>query len=130
MKTPEGSLKALLSAYAAFLVVVGIVFFAGPTATLGLYGTHSLTSLESVLAQSLGAVMVGLGVVCWIARLRAEQRGPAVLGLIVMSALWTVVCVRAAFLFDGNWFFWGEGAGFAAITLFLLAIRYGGEKAP
>ena len=102
MTIPEIPLKPLLSAYGAILVVAGVLFFALPSAALGLYGTISLTKLESVLAQSLGGAMVGLGVVCWISRTRAQRRGPAVLGLIVMSALWTVVAVRAGLLFDGS----------------------------
>lgn len=128
MKIPEIPLKPLLSACAAFLVVSGLLLFALPAATFSLYGAISLTLLESVLAQSLGAVMVGLGVVCWLSRTRAQRRGPVVLGLIVMSALWTVICVRAGLLFDGIWFFWVEAAGFATITLLLAAIwRSGGQ---
>ena len=129
MKTPEGILKPLLSAYAAFLVFGGVVLFAIPSNIFGLYGVPSLGMLENVLAQSLGAVMVGLGVVCWVVRSRAENRGPVVLGLIVMSALWTVVCVRAGFLFEGVWFLWAEGAGFGAVTLLLLAIWRSGDRA-
>jgi len=130
MKIPEIPLKPLLSAYGAILVVAGVLFFAFPSATLGLYGTISLTKLESVLAQSLGGTMVGLGVVCWIYRTRAQRRGPAVLGLIVMSALWTVVAVRAGLLFDGVWIFWWEAAGLAVITLLLMTIWHSGGQVP
>jgi len=130
MKVPEVPLKPLLSAYGAILVVVGVLYFALPSGTLGLYGTISLTELESVLAQSLGGAMVGMGVVCWISRARAQRRGPAVLGLIVMNALWTVIAVRAGLLFDGVWIFWWEAAGLTVITLLLMAIWYGGREAP
>jgi hypothetical protein len=60
MKIPEVPLKPLLSASGAILVVAGVLFFALPSATLSLYGTISLTKLESILAQSLGGAMVGL----------------------------------------------------------------------
>lgn len=130
MKILEVPLKPLLSAYGAILVVVGVLFFALPSATLSLYGTVSLTKLESVLAQSLGGAMVALGVVCWISRARAQRRGPAVLGLIVMSALWTVVAVRAGLLFDGVWIFWVEAVGLAVITLLLMAIWHSGGPVP
>ncbi len=126
MKIPENKFKALLSIYAAFLIATGLVFFALPTATLDLYGAALLSALESILAQSLGAVMVGLGVVCWSARSQAKQRGPLMLGLIVTSCLWTVVCVRAGVLFPGHWFFWAEGAGFALVALMLMGVWYGG----
>ena len=108
MKIPEVPLKPLLSAYGVILVVAGVLYFALPSATLGLYGTISLTKLESILAQSLGGAMVGLGIMCWTSRSRAHRRGPAVLGLFVMSALWTVVAVRAGLLFGGFWIFWLE----------------------
>jgi hypothetical protein len=130
VKVPEVPLKPLLSAYGAMLVVVGVLYFAFPSATLGLYGTISLTKLEIVLAQSLGGAMVGLGVVCWISRARAQRRGPVVFGLIVMNALWTVVAVRAALLFEGVWVFWWEAAGLAVITLLLMAIWHSGRPAP
>jgi hypothetical protein len=130
MKIPEVPLKALLSAYGAILVVVGVLYFALPSATLGFYGTISLSKLESILAQSLGGAMIGLGVVCWISRARAQRRGPAVLGLIVMSVLWTVVAVRAGLLFDGVWIFWWEAAGLAVISLLLVAIWHSGRQAP
>ena len=124
-------LKHVLSIYAGFLIVAGMFFFALPSAILGLYhGGLSLSLLEGILAQSLGAVMVGLGVVCWVARSRAEKRGPLMLGLIVLSALWTVVCVRAGVLIDidAHWFFWAEGVGFALVTLLLLASWHGGGR--
>ena len=73
--------------------------------------------------------MVGLGVVCWISRTRAQPRGPAVLGLIVMSVLWTVVAVRAGLLF-GVWIFWLETAGLVVISLLLMAVRYSGRQGP
>ena len=130
MKIPEVPLKPLLSAYGAILVVAGVLFFALHSATLGLYGTTSLTELESVLAQSLGGAMVGLGVVCWASRARAQRRGPVVLGLILMNALWTTVAVRAGLLFDGVWIFCWEAAGLALITLLLMAIWHGGKPAP
>ena len=74
--------------------------------------------------------MVGLGIVCWISRTRAQPRGPAVLGLIAMNALWTVVAVRAGLLFDGLWIFWWEAAGLAVVTLLLMAIWFSGKQAP
>ena len=130
MKVPEVPLKPLLSAYGAVLFVAGVLFFAAPSAALNLYDTVSLTELESILAQSLGGAMVALGVMCWIWRARAKRRGPAVLGLIVMSALWTVVAVRAGLLFDGLWIFWCEAAGLAVVTLLLMAIWFNGEQPP
>ena len=129
MGISEGQLKLFLSVYAVFLLVAGVVFFALPSATLALYGAPSLSVLEGILAQSLGAVMVGLGVVCWAARSRTKNRGPLVLGLIVTSSLWTVVCVRAGVLIDGNWFFWAEGAGFGIVTLLLMAVWHAGGQA-
>ncbi len=128
MGISESQLKLILSVYAALLLVAGVVFFAFPSATLALYSALSLSVLESILAQSLGAVMMGLGVVCWAARSRAKKRGPLMLGLIVTSSLWTVVCVRAGFLIDGNWFFWAEGAGFGIVASLLIAIWYGGGR--
>ena len=130
MKLPEIPLKPLLSAYGAVLFVAGVLFFAAPSAALNLYDTVSLTELESILAQSLGGAMVALGVMCWIWRDRAQRRGHAVLGLIVMSALWTVVAVRAGLLFDGLWIFWWEAAGLAVVTLLLMAIWFNGKQAP
>ena len=128
MGISESQLKLLLSVYAALLLVAGVVFFAFPSATLALYSALSLSVLESILAQSLGAVMVGLGVVCWAARSRAKNRGPLMLGLIVTSSLWTVVCVRAGVLIDGNWFFWAEGAAFGIVASLLIAIWHGGGR--
>ena len=128
MEIPEGRLKLFLSVYALFLLVAGVVFFALPSATLTLYGAPALSVLESILAQSLGAVMVGLGVLCLAARSRTKNRGPLVLGLIVTNSLWTVVCVRAGVLIDGNWFFWVEGAGFGIVTGLLIAVWHAGEQ--
>ncbi len=128
MGIPGSQLKLFLSVYAAFLLVAGVVFFTLPSATLALYGTPSLSVLESILAQSLGAVMVGLGVVCWAARSRAKNRGPLMLGLIVTSSLWTVVSVRAGVLIDDNWFFWVEGAGFGIVASLLIAVWHGGGR--
>ncbi len=128
MGISEGQLKLVLSVYAAFLLVGGVVFFALSSATLAFYGVPSLNVLESILAQSLGAVMVGFGVVCWVARFRAKNRGPLMLGLLFTSSLWTVVCVRAGVLTDGNWFFWAEGAGFGIVASLLIAIWYGGGR--
>ena len=105
-----------------------MAIFALPSVTFGLYGVASLNVLESILAQSLGAVMVGLGTICWVTRSRAKNRGPLVLGLIVTSALWTVVCVRAGVLIDGHWFFWAEGIGFALVTLVFVAVWHGGVR--
>jgi hypothetical protein len=127
MKTPESMLKLLLSAYAAFLISSGVALFAIPSVTFALYGAPPLNVLESTLAQSLGAVLVGLGAICWMNRARAEKRGPLVLGLIVTNALWTVVCVRAG-LSIGFWFFWAEGIGFALVTSLFVAVWYGGER--
>ena len=129
MGISEGQLKLVLSVYAAFLLVGGVVFFALSSATLALYGVPSLNVLESILAQSLGAVMVGLGVLCWAARSQAKHRGPLMLGLIVTSLLWTVVCFRAGVLIDGHWFFWAEGTGFGIVTLLLIAVWHGGGSA-
>ena len=128
MGISEGQLKFFLSVYAAVLLVAGVVFFALPSATLARYGAPSLSVLESILAQSLGAVMVGFGVLCWAARSRAKNRGPLMLGLIVTSSLWTVVCVRAGVLIDGNWFFWAESAGFGIVTSLLIAVWHGGGR--
>ena len=128
MGIPESQLKLFLSVFAAFLLVSGGVFFTLPSATLALYGAPSLSVLESILAQSLGAVMVGLGVVCWADRSRAKNRGPLMLGLIVTSSLWTVVSVRAGVLIDGNWFFWVEGAGFGIVASLLIAVWHGGGR--
>ena len=130
MKIPEAPLKALLSAYGAILIVAGVLFFALPSAALGLYGATSLGELESILAQSLGGAMAGLGVVCWTSRTRVQRRGPAVLGLFVVSALWTVVAVRAGLLFGGIWIFWWEAAGLAVISLLLVAIWLSGREVP
>ena len=55
-------------------------------------------------------------------------RAAAVLGLIVMSALWTVVAVRAGLLFDGVRIFWWEAAGLAVVTLVLIAVWYSGGQ--
>jgi hypothetical protein len=52
-----------------------------------------------------------------------------VLGLIVMSVLWTVVAVRAGLLF-GVWIFWLETAGLVVISLLLMAVRYSGRQGP
>ena len=128
MKTPEGTLGLLLSVYAVCLIVAGVAFFALPSVWLGFYGVTSLSDLESILAQSLGGVMVGLGVICWMSRARAKRRGPLVLGMIVTSALWTIVAVRAGVLVDGYWIFWAEGIGLALATLVLVAIWHGGER--
>ena len=128
MGISESQLKVFLSVYAVFLLVAGAVFFALPSVTLALYGAPSLSVLEGILAQSLGAVTVGLGVVCWAARSRAKNRGPLMLGLIVTSSLWTVVCVRAGVLIDGNWFFWAEGAGFGIVTSLSIAVWHGGGR--
>jgi len=128
MVISERQLKLFLSVYGAVLLVSGVVFFAFPSPTLALYGAPSLSVVESILAQSLGAVMVGLGVVCWAARSRAKNRGPLMLGLIATSSLWMVVCVRAGILIDGNWFFWAEGVGLGIVTLLLIAVWHSGGR--
>ena len=130
MKIPEVPLKPVLSACGAILFVVGVLYFAIPNVVLGLYGATSLTELESILAHSLGGAMVALGVVCWISRASAQHRGPVVAGLIVMSALWTVVAVRAGISVEGTWIFWLEAAGLAVITLLLMAIWHRGGQIP
>ena len=128
MGISKRQLKFFLSVYAAVLLVSGVAFYAIPSPTLALYGAPSLSVLESILAQSLGAVMVGLGVVCWAARSRAKNRGPLMLGLIATSSLWTVGCVRAGVLIDGNWFFWAEGVGLGIVTSLLIAVWHSGGR--
>lgn len=119
-------LQVLLTIYGLFMVVVGGAFLALPSGTLGLYGAIELSLLEEVLARCLGALMIGFGTMCWAARSSSEAgtRDPLLLGIVVSTALWSVVCLWAAFSIGGNWFFWFEGAGFAAATvIFLYAWR-------
>lgn len=113
------NLRILLSVYAIFMIAGGVVFFASPSAILGLYGAPQLDVLETALARTVGALMVGLGTVSWAARATRvmNRRDPVMLGLVVTNALWAVACFLTGLAIRGNWFFWTEGAGFAVVTL-------------
>lgn len=115
-------LNAVLTIYALFMALVGAAFFAIPSDTLGLYGVIELSLLEEILARSIGALMIGYGAMCWAARSRTEfgTRDPLLLGVVVSTALWAVVCVWAGLSIGGRWFFWAEAAGFAAATVIFL----------
>lgn len=112
-------LNVLLTIHALFMALVGGAFLALPSDTLDLYGVIELSLLEEVLARSLGALMIGYGTMSWAARSRTElgTRDPTLLGVVVSTALWAIVCVWAGFSIGGNWFFWAEAAGFAAATV-------------
>lgn len=125
-------LKALLTIYAVFMVLVGAAFFALPSITLGMYGAVELSLLEEVLARGLGALMLAVGTMCWAARSRTDfgTRDPLLLGLVVSTALWTSVCIWAGLSIGGNWFFWAEAAGFAAATILFLSAWHRAATVP
>ena len=52
---PQLKPKSVLSAFAAFLIVAGLVFFGLPSATLELYGSASLTKYH-LLRHALGSL--------------------------------------------------------------------------
>ncbi len=113
-------LKVLLTIYALFMALVGGAFLALPLGTLELYGVIELSLLEEVLARSLGALMIGYGTMSWAAaRSRTEfgARDPLLMGVMVSTALWAIVCVWTGLSIGGNWFFWAEAAGFATVTV-------------
>lgn len=115
-------MNVLLTIYALFMAAAGAAFFALPSRTLALYGVIELSLLEEVLARALGALMIGYGTMSWAARSRTEfgTRDPLLLGVVVSTALWAIVCVWAGLSIGGTWFFWAEAAGFAAATVIFL----------
>lgn len=119
------SLKTLLSGYAAFGAASGVALLLVPSAVMAIYGVPSLDVVETSLARDVGTLMVGLSVMCWVAR-RAEAstaRAALTLGLAVINGLWAVLAAVAGITI-GGWFIWAEVPFFTVLAaLFTMAMR-------
>ena len=121
-------LKMLLSVYAVFLAVVGAGLLIVPSGVFRVYhlvggDIRPLDELVTSLVQSIGAVAVGLGIMCWTARAAVASRAryALILGLTVVNGLGAVVTVRAA---GGNWLMWTEALLFALLTVLFIVIGW------
>ncbi len=120
------NLKMLLSVYAVFMAAPGVAFLVVPSAVMSLYGVPPLDELATSLAQSIGAMAIGLGVMCWTARTAeaSKARDALILGLTVVNGLSAVVAVLTAMAAAGNWLIWADAGLLALFTvLFIVTPR-------
>jgi len=120
------NLKMLLSVYGALMAVGGAAFLVVPSTGMSLYGVSSLDALETALVRSIGALVFGLGVVCWNARTAeaSKARDALILGLTVINGLLAVLSVLNLVATGGFWLHWAGAAFYVLFTvLFIVAGR-------
>jgi len=96
-----------------------------PGAVMSLYGVSSLDVAGASLARDVGALMVGVAVICWMVRNDAASRtrDAVTLGLAVINGVWAALTIVTG-LRVGGWFVWAELPFFAVLSvLFLMAGR-------
>ncbi len=122
------NLKMLLSVYAVLMAVVGAGLLVVPSAFMSLYLVPPLDVLETGLARIIGAVSIGLGVMCWTARTAEASvaRDALILGLTVVNGLSAVVAVLAGMAAGGNWSIWADAA---LLGLFMVLFIVTGRQA-
>ncbi len=122
------NLKMLLSIYAVFMAVVGAGFLIVPSAVMSLYLVPPLDVLETSLARSIGAMAIGLGVMCWTARTAeaSKARDALILGLTVVNGLSAAVAVLTAVAAGGNWSIWADAV---LLALFMVLFIVTGRRA-
>ncbi len=118
------NLKMLLSVYGVFMAT-GVALLVVPSTVMSLYGVSSPDVLETDLARIIGALVFGLGVVCWNARTAeaSKARDALILGLTVINGLLAVLSVLNATA-GGHWLHWAGAAFYVLFTvLFIVAGR-------
>lgn len=91
-------LSSLLLAKAIISIVAGLALLLLPSAFMGLAGV-TLDASGVVMARMVGALLVGIAVICWFARNADPSVGreALVLGLFVADTLGFVVILLAQF---------------------------------
>ena len=127
------NLQMLLSVYTVFLTAPGAALLVVPSVVFSrLYGAQPLDVLEISLARSIGALAIGLGVMCWTARTAeaSKARDALILGLTVVNGLGVVVTVLAGMAGGGNWLIWTEAALLALFTVLFIVTSGQAMSAP
>ena len=126
------NLKTLLSIYAIILALSGVGTLVLPSRMLDLYGAPPLNPLETGLAQLIGAVTLGLAVMCWTARTAeaSKARDALILGLITMHGFGTMVVVLMALSLEANWLIWAHVGFFALFTVLFIVTGRRAMSAP
>ncbi len=126
------TLKMLLSVYAVYVAAFGAAFLVVPSAVMSLYGVPPLDVLEISLTRNIGAVAIGLGVMCWATRTAeaSKARDALILGLTVVNGLWAVVAVLTGMAGAGNWLVWVDAALFALLTVLFIVTGRQAMSAP
>ncbi len=116
------NLKMLLSVYAVFLGVGAAAFTVGPSVVMSVFGNPPLDERETFLAWMASAPLIGLAIICWTTRLAeaSKTRDAVILGLTVVSGLFTVLGVLAGIANYGNWVVWAATAVHVSFTVLFI----------
>ena len=121
-------LKMLLTGYAVLAAAFGAALLVVPSGFASLVGVPQLNVLETLLLQLIGALDIGLGVMCWTARTAeaSKARDALILGLTVVNGLAAVVFGLTAVAVGGNLILWASAALDALFAvLFIVTLRQG-----
>ena len=126
------NLKMLLSVYAALMAVSGAAFLVVPSAVPSMFGVRPWDGAEIFLTRIIGALLIGLGVMCWTARTAeaSKARDALILGLTVVSGLFTVLSVLIGISNAANWRIWAAAAFHALVTVLFIVTGRQAMSAP
>ncbi len=117
------NLKILLTVYAVYMVSIGVQNLVAPSLVSSLTGTTPPGSF--LLMRSWGVVVLGVGVMCGIARTAeaSKARDALILGVILINAL-NAVIAALPLLGGGSLLMWADTALWALFAvLFIVAGR-------
>ena len=126
------NLRMLLSVYAVFLGASAAVFLVVPSAVPSMFGVRPWDGVEIFLTRIIGALLTGLGIMCWTARTAeaSKARDALILGLTVVSGLFTVLGVLIGISTAANWRVWAAAAFHALVTVLFIVIGRQAMSAP
>ncbi len=123
------NLKILLTVYAVYMVSIGVQNLVAPSLVSSLTGMAPPGSFA--LMRSWGVVVLGVGVMCGIARTAeaSKARDALILGVIVINAL-NAVIAALPLLGGGSLLMWADTALWALFAVLFIVAVATGKSAP
>ena len=128
-------LKMLLTVYAVLMAGPGAAYLVAPSGLMSLIGVQPLDYVEILLMRTIGALAIGVGVMCWTARTAeaSKARDALILGLTVISGIFAVVAVLVAIdgrMVGGPWAMWTQAVFWVLFTVLFIVVGRRAMSAP